>query len=69
MSVISFVMVMVYSSLGDKWERWIFVLHISVLIVNLGHFALSISKTLDEALLANRISYLGSVFLPNRYML
>lgn len=64
LAVISFIMVMVYSSLGYKRERWIFVLHISVLIVNLGYFALSISKTLDEALLANRISYLGSVFLP-----
>ena len=39
-------------------------LHFSVVIVNLGYFALSVSKNLPEALLANRISYLGSVFLP-----
>ena len=39
-------------------------LHISVFIVNSGYFALSVSGSLGEALLANRISYLGSVFLP-----
>ena len=38
-------------------------LFVSVLICNIGYFALSISRTLEEALLANRIAYLGSVFL------
>ena len=36
----------------------------AVFVVNTGYFALSVSKTLGEALLANRISYLGSTFLP-----
>lgn len=36
----------------------------SIFVVNMGYFALAISKSLEEALLANRISYLGSVFLP-----
>ena len=36
----------------------------SVLVVNAGYFALSVSKTLAQALLANRLAYLGSVFLP-----
>ncbi|MBR6542256.1 MAG: hypothetical protein IKT73_03515, partial [Anaerotignum sp.] len=35
-----------------------------IFLVNAGYFSLSLSKTLGEALLANRISYLGSVFLP-----
>lgn len=39
-------------------------IHFSVFIVNLGYFLLAISKSLEEALLANRIAYLGSVFLP-----
>ena len=33
-------------------------------MVNAGCFSLAISSNLEEALLANRISYLGSVFLP-----
>lgn len=39
------------------------ILFVSVFICNTGYFALSISRTLEEALLANRIAYLGSVFL------
>lgn len=47
-----------------KKNRWMLLLFSSVLIVNVGYFALSVSKSLGEALLANRIAYLGSVFLP-----
>lgn len=43
---------------------WFLLLFSSVFIVNTGYFCLSISTVLEEALLANRISYLGSVFLP-----
>ena len=53
-----------YCLLMKKKDPWLLFLHASVVIVNLGYFALSISKTLGEALLANRISYFGSVFLP-----
>lgn len=53
-----------YCLLMKKKDPWLLFLHASVVIVNLGYFALSLSKTLGEALLANRISYFGSVFLP-----
>lgn len=53
-----------YCVLLKKKDIWLLFLHASVVIVNLGYFALSISKTLGEALLANRIAYFGSVFLP-----
>lgn len=53
-----------YAGFVRKKNPWLLLLFISVVVVNLGYFALSISKTLGEALLANRISYLGSVFLP-----
>ncbi len=53
-----------YCVLLKKKDTWLLFLHASVVIVNLGYFALSISKTLGEALLANRIAYFGSVFLP-----
>lgn len=53
-----------YGGLVRKKNPWMLFLFISVVVVNLGYFALSISNTLEEALLANRVSYLGSVFLP-----
>lgn len=53
-----------YGGLVRKKNTWLLLLFLSVVIVNLGYFSLSISKTLEEALLANRVSYLGSVFLP-----
>lgn len=53
-----------YWSRVKKKNTWLQLLFVSVVIVNCGYFALAISKTLPEALLANRISYLGSVFLP-----
>lgn len=48
----------------NKKNKWMLLLFASVVVVNIGYFALSVSKTLDAALMANRISYLGSVFLP-----
>ena len=53
-----------YCLIIKKKDIWLLFLHVSVFVVNLGYFALSISKSLPEALLANRIAYLGSVFLP-----
>lgn len=45
-------------------EKWLGVLFTSVLVVNTGYFWLSASQNLSTALMANRLSYLGSVFLP-----
>ncbi|MBE7033778.1 MAG: hypothetical protein E7406_06075 [Ruminococcaceae bacterium] len=47
-----------------KKDGWFIVLFVSVFVVNSGYFSLSVSDTLNGALWANRISYLGSVFLP-----
>ena len=47
-----------------KKNLWFVLLFASVFVVNVGYCALAISRTLEEALLANRISYFGSVFLP-----
>ena len=63
-AVISLLLLMTYSLFFKKKEPWILLLHSSVFVVNLGYSALSFSGSLGEALLANRISYLGSVFLP-----
>lgn len=63
-SILSLIMFVVYFSLIKKKEVWFFVLFTSVFIVNIGYLLLSVSKTLETALWANRIAYLGSVFLP-----
>lgn len=47
-----------------KKENWLRLLFVSVFVANLGYFLLSVSKTLDFALLSNRIAYAGNVFLP-----
>lgn len=45
-------------------DPWLVVLFASVLVVNTGYYLLSVSPTLEFALWANRIAYLGSVSLP-----
>lgn len=50
--------------LVHKKRQWFILLFSSVLVVNIGYTALSFSTCLEAALWANRISYLGSVFLP-----
>lgn len=45
-------------------EIWLLLMFVSVFVCDLGYFLLSVSKTLAQALMSNRIAYLGSVFLP-----
>ena len=47
-----------------KKRQWFVLLFSSVLVVNIGYTVLSVSSCLEMALWANRVSYLGSVFLP-----
>ena len=47
-----------------KNRKWFVLLFSSVLVVNIGYTFLSLSSGLEMALWANRVSYLGSVFLP-----
>ena len=63
-SILSLVLLLGYCILVKKKEIWFLVLFSAVTIVNVGYLSISLSSTLDEALLSNRISYLGSVFLP-----
>lgn len=53
-----------YCSFVRKKDPWFLLLFSSVFVVNAGYLLLSLSKTLTAALWANRLSYLGSVFLP-----
>ncbi|MBE6776408.1 MAG: hypothetical protein E7543_09510 [Ruminococcaceae bacterium] len=63
-TVIAFAILIIYCCIIKKRDLWFLLLFSMVCVVNLGYLALSLSATLEEALLANRISYLGSVFLP-----
>ncbi len=45
-------------------EPWLFVLFLCVCVVTLGYFLVSLSKTVEVALWANKITYLGQVVVP-----
>ena len=61
---LSFVILLIYLIRQKQKDKWYLLLFISVFIVNLGYYALGTSQTLKSALMYNRISYFGSVFLP-----
>lgn len=63
-AVISLVLLLAYVFYLRRKERWLLILFISVFVTNLGYFLLAVSGTLEEAMLANRISYFGAVLLP-----
>ena len=57
-AALSFLLACGYCAFVRKKEIWLICLYISVFIANMGYFALSISKSLGEALLANGMAYL-----------
>lgn len=63
-AAISLLLLVGYCLWVQRKDIWFLLLFASVLVVNTGYLSLSISRSLEEALLANRISYFGSVFLP-----
>ena len=52
-----------YCGLAKNKDPWFLLLFSSVFVVNAGYLTLSLSTTVSEALLANRIAYLGSAYL------
>lgn len=63
-TTISFLLLLGYCFIIKEKEVLFILLFVSVFVVNAGYAFLSASKTLEEALLANKISYMGAVFLP-----
>ena len=61
-ALISVVLVAVYLIMEKQREKKFVMLYGSVAVANIGYFTLSVSSTLDMALWANRIGYLGSAF-------
>jgi len=69
-ALISLLLLVVYCCAEKKKDVWYLLLFSSVLVVNIGYFSLGTSHSLDEALLANRLTYLGSILLPlSMYMI
>ena len=63
-AILSLLLLVCYFCVRKKKDPWYGLLFISVLVVNVGYYLLSVSQTLTQALFANRLAYLGSVFLP-----
>ena len=63
-AVLSLLLLIGCCLLVRKKRPWFILLFSSVLVVNIGYTFLSLSTCLEVALWANRVSYLGSVFLP-----
>ncbi|MBP3415452.1 MAG: hypothetical protein J6L81_09690 [Clostridia bacterium] len=63
-SLVSLLLIGVCLMVDRQRDIWLLCLFVSVFVSNLGYFLISVSKTLDFALMANRIAYAGCVFLP-----
>lgn len=63
-AVLSVMLLVGYLTCRKGRSAWFVVLFTSVAIVNVGYLWLALSRTLESALWANRLSYLGSVYLP-----
>ncbi|MBE6984624.1 MAG: hypothetical protein E7434_03220 [Ruminococcaceae bacterium] len=63
-TICSLLLLIGYCCMIHKKESWFVCLFTSVFVVNMGYLQLSLAETLNGALMANRIAYLGSVFLP-----
>ena len=63
-AVFSLLLMIGYCYIVRKKNVWFVVMFSAIAVVNVGYFCLAVSSSLSEALLANRIAYLGQVVLP-----
>ena len=68
-ALLSLAILIAYTLIIRKKEGWFYLLFSSVTVVNSGYLLLALSRTLEMALWANRLAYLGSVFLPTAMLL
>lgn len=69
MAIAAVVLLIGYSVLVGKKEPWLLLLYVCVTVVNVGYFLLSLAKSVDFAIFANDLAYLGSVFLSMSMLL
>ena len=60
---ISIVLLVLYCFLVKNKEFWLGMLFVCVSVVNIGYFMLSLANSVEFAIFANDVAYLGSVFL------
>lgn len=63
-AILSLILLVIYCYAIRQKEAWFLLLFCAIFVANIGYLSLSVAQNLEEALLANRIVYLGSVFLP-----
>lgn len=63
LSVINLAIV-IYRDDAKKTNSYLRILLTIACVANLGYLALGVSTTLEEAILANKISYIGGCFMP-----
>ena len=63
-TLLSVLMLAGYCFFIKKKDPWFLLLFSAVVVVDAGYLALSLSDTLAQALMANRVSYLGATLLP-----
>ena len=61
---LSILMIVICLFVDRKRDIWLLSLFISIAVCNLGYFLMTFAENLDFALWANRIAYMGNVFLP-----
>ena len=64
--LISLILIPLYFAFmrNKQSEPWLLTLFVSVAIVNLGYTLIAFSKTVEFALFANKVAYLGQVVIP-----
>ena len=63
-ALLAFLLLIGYYISVKKRTAWFILLFSSVFVVNISYMILSVSSSLEMALIANRMAYLGSVCLP-----
>lgn len=63
MFTVSILLAFGYFVVVQKKDKWFIVLYTSVCLVNLGYLLLSISSNINFALFANKLAYLGQIFV------
>lgn len=64
MAFLSLLLLVMYIRSGLKQNTCYILIYITIVVANWGYFALAASRVTEEALLANRIAYIGGTFLP-----
>lgn len=63
-ALLSMVLLFIFIHMGLKLNICYILTYVGILIANFGYLSIALSHTVEEALMANRIVYIASVFIP-----